>query len=125
MTGRIATDIATFVDNMMGIGGNNKECTRFMYRIATVVNYLGEQNVSRKIREVSQSLWMWTSVPMKTDNRITYLSTSVKKWMKDKVILEAWWSVYANDTQSLQPNFGHKDMQRKRGFLVHINVIYP
>ena len=74
---------------MRVVGGDHKECTRTMYRIAIMANYLGEQNASRKIREAPQSPGMWTGALIKADNENTYLSTSVEKWINGESSLEA------------------------------------
>ena len=59
---------------------------------------------------------MWISDLMETDNNDKYLSTSMEKWMKGNAILETWRDIYIHDIQNLQPEFNHKDMQRKRAF---------
>ena len=55
-TGRIAKDFVIFVDDVRVVWGNHKEYTSAMYMIAKLVNYLGEHNASRKIREASQAI---------------------------------------------------------------------
>ena len=77
--GRIAVHFVTFVNDVRVVGGNHKEITSAMYRIAILVNYLGEQNSSRKIREVSQDPGMWIGALMEKDNDDIYLSTSAEK----------------------------------------------
>ena len=41
-TQRVASDFITFVHDIRVIGGNYIECTSTMYRIATMLKYLGE-----------------------------------------------------------------------------------
>ena len=53
-TQRVTSDFVTFVDDIRVIVGNYIECTSDMCQIATMLNYLGEQNAARKIREASQ-----------------------------------------------------------------------
>ena len=87
-TQRVAADVVTFVDDIRVIGGNYTECTSEIYRIATILNYLGEHNATRKIWEASQSPGMWTGVVMETDDKNIYLSTSQEKWDKEKAIIK-------------------------------------
>ena len=75
-TQRVAADFVTFVDDIRVIGGNYTEYTSVMYRLATMLNYLGEQNAVRKIREASQTLGIWTGAVMDTDDTNIYLSIS-------------------------------------------------
>ena len=124
-TQRVAADFVTFVDAIKVIGGNYTECTSAIYIIATMLNYLGEQNAARKIREASQTPGMWTGAVMETDDKNIYLSTSQEKRDKGKAIIEEWWSVYEKIDENSQPYFNHKEMQRKRGLLVHLSTIYP
>ena len=89
-TQRVASDFVAFVDDIRVIGGNYIECTSAMYRIATMFNYLGEQNAARNIREASQTPEMWTGAVMETDDKNIYLDTPQEKWDKGKSIIEAW-----------------------------------
>lgn len=124
-TQRVATDFVTFVDDIRAIGGNYIECTSAMYRIATMLNYLDEQNPTRKIRDASLTPGMWIGVVMETDDKNIYLSTSQEKWDKGKAIIDAWWSVFEANNDNSRPYFDHKDIQRKRDFLVHLSTIHP
>ena len=75
----IDADFVILMDKVRVIGGDHEECIKSMYMIATIMNYLGEQNTSRKIREASQFPGIWTGAVMETDNKDTYLSTYVEK----------------------------------------------
>ena len=45
---RIATDFLTFMDDTRVFEGDKNSCMRKIYRIAILMNYLGEQNAARK-----------------------------------------------------------------------------
>ena len=72
-TQRVASDFVTLVDDIRGIGGNYIVCTSALYQIATILNYLGEQNVTRRIREDSHAPGMWTESLMETYDNNTYI----------------------------------------------------
>ena len=52
-TQRVAADFVTFVDDIRVIRGDYAKCTSVMYQMATMINYLCEENAARKIREAS------------------------------------------------------------------------
>ena len=50
---RIVTNYLTFIDDTRVFGGYKHSCVREMYRIATLMNFLGGQITARKMRAPS------------------------------------------------------------------------
>ena len=79
---QIATYFITFMDDIRVICDSQVACTRGMYRIAMLTNYLGEQHAAIKWRNPAQSPGLWAGVSMETYNENIYVSTSQDKWDK-------------------------------------------
>eukprot|EP00957_Ditylum_brightwellii_P189170 14399524-Ditylum_brightwellii.AAC.1 len=92
-----------------------------------MLNYLGQQEAARKTRPPSQRPGAWAGkICRSTTGQGLYALTTQEKWDKFKNIVRGWLEHYKRKpTPLLYPVFVHKDMQKGRGFLIHMGETYP
>ena len=118
--GNLPSDCFVFVDDGRVPGRTQKTCNQSTRRVASVMNHLGEQDASRKRRGASQHSGAWVGALFRSDNDTIGLATPQDKWDKGKSLVSKWIPIV--ETQS---EVNRKELERDRGFLVHISMIYP
>ena len=123
LTGTLAGYFGTYVDDIRPVGGTEKECRRIARRVASVANYLGQQDAPRERRRVSQTPGAWAGAIVLSKEGNLYVTTSQERWDKCKAFLTRWKSEAASTCTSV--GLDHKDLQRGRGHLVYLCRTYP
>jgi hypothetical protein len=103
------------------VGNDRAEAKQAVRRVASICNYLGVQDAARKRRETSQTPGAWAGSVISTDGRGVYVTVSQEKWDKAKAMI-------ASMLKELEDNDGllkHKELERKRGFLLYVTRTYP
>jgi hypothetical protein len=118
--GKIAADLFIYVDDVRLTGSSSKECREAGRRAASVANSLGIQDAARKRRFGSQRPGAWAGSVVETSHEGVFVTVSQEKWDKCKryigdIIEEL------NRTQQLN----HKELEKKRGFLIYVTRTYP
>ena len=124
----IAGEIFIYVDDIRPTGKDDSHCERVCHRTASRSNYLGQQDAPRKRRPPSQQPGLWSGSLVKTNNSNIFISTSQEKWNKGRAIIFNLISHYTNNVSSktsCEPTFDFKNLERGRGFLVHLGNTYP
>jgi hypothetical protein len=118
--GRIAADLFIYVDDVRLTGSSSEECRQAGRRAASVANSLGIQDAARKRRFGSQRPGAWAGSVVETSQEGVFVTVSQEKWDKCKRyigdIVEEM-----NRTQQLN----HKELEKKRGFLIYVTRTYP
>lgn len=84
------------------------------------MNHLGEQDASRKRRGSSQRSGAWIGGVFRADKSTIGILTSQEKWDKGKSIVKKWIS-----RAFIGATLNRKDLEKDRGFLVHLSMVYP
>ena len=118
--GRIAADLFIYVDDVRLTGSSAEECRQAGRRAASVANSLGIQDAARKRRFGSQRPGAWAGSVVETSQEGVFVTVSQEKWDKCKryigdIVGEL------NRTQQLN----HKELEKKRGFLIYVTRTYP
>ena len=117
----IAGIVITFVDDGRGSGHSPEHAWLVGKQYATRLQYLGIQHATRKIRPPSQEPGAWAGMILKTSNNRVVKSATQAKWDKvipilDRIELE----IFESDDQDLE----FKQLEKERGFLVHLAMTY-
>jgi hypothetical protein len=121
VTGRIAGDMQSYVDDKRTTGSTYLHCVQVSRRVGSMLGYLGSQDASRKRVPPSQRAGAWAGSVCHTDgNKVTVLCTQ-DKWDKAKDYVRSLLSQLDNG----ETRFNHKDLERIRGFLVYVVRTYP
>ena len=117
---KLPPDCFVFVDDGRVLGRTSKECNEATRRVASVMNHLGEQDAARKRRGCSQRSGAWVGALFRADQQSIGIATSQDKWDKGKRIIEKW-----SKLVKLGSKVDRKEMEKDRGFLVHLSMVYP
>jgi hypothetical protein len=104
------------------VGSSEAHCFQVAHQTASRLGYLGIQNASRKTRPPSQHPGAWAGILVHVESDGIYLTTAQDKWDKGRAYIR---DLQAAFTTSTRPWFDHKTLERIRGFLVHLQRVYP
>jgi len=119
---RLAGDIITFVDDLRASGYDRENAWQVARQITSRLQYLGIQDAARKRRPSSQSGGAWAGTIFEITKDTICKTVSQEKWEKGRSLVREF-TERCNDPQQ-PPRFNHKDLERKRGFLVHLSMTF-
>ena len=118
---QIPPDAFTFVDDIRVVGRAENICDDATRKVGSSINHLGEQEASRKRRPASQRSGAWIGSIFRADESNIGILTSQEKWDKAKGIIGKWKEFLLDKERLLD----RKELERDRGFLVHLSMVYP
>ena len=109
----------TYVDDIRsGDSGGEDACHHVTHVIAARINYLGQQDSPRKRRKVALTPGAWAGAMCITKpNDGLYVTCSQEKWEKAKTIISTLLEKLIADPEG---RIDRKQLERDRGFLIHI-----
>ena len=117
--GKIAADLFIYVDDVRLTGSSAEECRQAGRRTASVANSLGIQDAARKRRFGCQRPGAWAGSVVETSKEGVFDTVSQEKWDKcTRCIGDIVGEL--NCTQQLN----HKELEKKRGFLIYVTRTY-
>ena len=119
---RIASHFSCYIDDIRGMGDTEGVCRKATRRVASWINYLGQQDAARKMRPPSRTPGAWAGATCLSKEDGLYVTCTQKKWDKAKAII-AHWCKEICDNESLVVNAAQ--MERDVGFLVHLSRTFP
>ena len=121
-TGHLPPNFEVYIDDIRICGYTLRECVKAARRIASWCNYLGIQDAPRKRRFPSRipGVWSGAKSTISTESGL-YTCTTQAKWDKGKRILEDLKQEAINNDGLIV----WKEMERGRGFLIHLARTYP
>ena len=113
----------TYIDDVRSGGNSEKDCRFVTHRIASRLNYLGQQDAARKRGQASQTPRAWTGAKCvaRSDVGIFAFSTQ-QKWDKGKAIVNELYEIVVVK-KLLVLEF--KPLEKGVGFLCHLSRTYP
>ena len=120
---RLAGDIITFVDDLRASGYDRENAWQVTRQISSRLQYLGIQDAARKRRPSSQSGGAWAGTIFEITPDSIYKTVSQAKWDKGKLYIDNL--VDKCKDPMAPPRLNHKDLESKRGFLVHLSMTFP
>ena len=118
----IAGGIVMFVDDVRGSGFSLEHAWRVGMQLAQQIQYLGGQNAARKVRPPVKKPGAWAGCIFDTSDpdRIT-MTVSQDKWNKGRNLVESLWQEWKASSDG---KVDYKEMERRRGFLIHLMMTY-
>ena len=121
--GSMATFFGTYIDDIRT--GDNSEigCHHTTRRVASQINYLGQQDAPRKRRPPSKKPAAWSGAMCESvAGKGLFVTCSQEKWEKAKEIVERrFQEVVVGEALTLD----HKTLEKDVGFLVHLSRTFP
>jgi hypothetical protein len=118
----IAGDVVVFVDDLRGTGPTVEHAWRVSRRTTSRIQYLGKQDASRKHRPPTQTPGAWAGSVFRTTATSVTKLVSQDKWAKAKTIVSSLHTHSKLDRDKTM--FNYKELERARGFLVHMSMTY-
>ena len=118
--GQLAADAYTFVDDGRNLGRTKDICDKTTLTVASRENYMGEQDDARKRRQTSQNSGAWVGAIFRASEATINILTSQEKWDKAKMIVQFW-----QDKIKSTDLLDRKQLEKHRGFMVHVPMAYP
>ena len=118
--GKIAADLFIYVDDVRLTGSSSEECRKAGRRAASVANSLGIQDAARKRRFSSRKPGAWAGSVVETTDKGVFVTVSQEKWDKCKRYIG---DIIEELGRTQQLN--HKELEKKRGFLIYVTRTFP
>ena len=119
---RIAGDVVTFVDDLRGSGYDMENAWQVARQIASRLQYLGIQDAPRKRRPPAQNPGAWAGCVFKILGDLLVKTVTQEKWDKARSIVNEIMELILETDEPVE--LDHKDLERKRGFLVHLSMTF-
>ena len=119
---RLASDFACYIDDIRGLGGTESVCRATTRRVASYVNYLGQQDAPRKRRPPSKTPGAWAGAMCLSKDDGLYVTCTQDKWNKAKTIIDYWMTTVV---EMKEEKLDVRKMEKEVGFLVHMSRTFP
>jgi len=116
----LAAVLVQYVDDLRTAGATEQDCWQAMRRVTQILGYLGIQVAARKTRPPSQLPGAWAGTVIRSTENGVGVKCSLEKWERVKGILKE-----LHESVNTQECLNRKDLERKRGVLVHVQRTYP
>ena len=108
---------ATYVDDIRTGGHSEDQCYQVSRRVAARTNYLGQQDAPRKRRKPSKHPGAWCgAIVVNKGEEGLYVTCSQKKWDRGRSHVDT----LLTELEVGGKDLDRKDLERKRGFLIHL-----
>ena len=117
--GSLAAFFGTYIDDIRTSDTTEEGCRNTTRRVASRVNYLGQQDAPRKRRAPSKKPGAWSGAMCESvSGKGLFVTCSQEKWDKPKeIVSRRYREVIKDEADSLD----HKNLERDVGFLVHLS----
>jgi hypothetical protein len=124
---RLAAFLVSYVDDLRtGSQGSQEEGDKLVHYVASKLNYLGQQDASRKRGFASCRPGAWAGAVVESDQDTgLYVTITQKKWDKVKTIIERYVNILQEDKATRgEVMINRKVLEQDVGFLVHVFMTY-
>jgi hypothetical protein len=118
----IAADLVVFVDDLRGTGPTVEHTWRVARQVVSRIQYLGQQEAARKRRPPTQRPGAWAGSVFRTSKDSVVKLVSQEKWDKAKALVKNLSDIIHLNGDNT--TFNYKELERTRGFLVHLSMTY-
>jgi hypothetical protein len=119
-TGRIASTIKIYVDDLRPIAESEQDCWLLGHQAAAALQFLGIQVLARKTRPPSQHPGAWAGTVAVTGSEGVGMKVAQGKWDKAKRLVQE-----LLDELDTKPTLDRKVLESIRGFFIHLQRTYP
>ena len=119
----MASFFGTYIDDIRAGGATELACRKALHKIASLVNYLGQQDAPRKRGQPTQTPRAWAGAKcISRENDGLYVLSMETKWKKAKKIISDFYKQVVIDDN---PMLDFKKLESDVGFLCHVSRTYP
>ena len=121
--GSLAAFYGTYIDDIRTRDSNEVGCRRTTRRVASRINYLGQQDAPRKRRPPSKKPGAWAGAMCEAvEGQGLFVTCSQEKWDKAKEIVARR---FAEVVVMKAATLSYKSLEKDIGFLVHLSRTFP
>jgi hypothetical protein len=102
------------------IAGTEEDCWQACCHVASLLNFLGLQDASRKWWHCDQEAEAWAGSIVHTTGGAVKIMVSSENWEKTKAIVQ-WISEELSNPKGVD----HKQLEKHRGSPVYVSCTYP
>jgi hypothetical protein len=119
----MASFYGTYIDDVRSGGSSELACRDASRRIASRINYLGQQDAVRKRGHAAKSPRAWAGAKCiaNAGDGLYVLSTEAK-WDKSKTIVSKWLLAMESHKEDL---LSYSELEKDVGFMCHMSRTYP
>ena len=118
----IAGDIIAFVDDLRATGCTMEHAWQVARTTASRLQYLGCQDAARRRRPPTLTPGAWAGAVFRTSDTSVVKLVSQEKWDKARNLIKSLTDQYESCKENFK--FNYKELERVRGFLVHLSMTY-
>jgi hypothetical protein len=123
--GSLAADIHVHVDDIRCSGQTEVECWRASQRVLSVLASLGLQDAARKLRPPLMEGGAWAGSVVHTSGGEVVVLAPQDKWEKLRRQIEWLEGENLNVERWLSKGIPYEELEKVRGFMVHMACTYP
>ena len=122
-TGCLTSFYGVYIDNIGTRGATEADFRDVTCQVASLVNYLGQQDTLQKRRAPSRTPGAWAGAMCRSLAKDgLYVTCLQEKWTKGKQKVMAWYDLVVEQGHT---ELNYKDLERDVGFLVILNQTFP
>ena len=115
--------LGTYIDDIRTGHGSEVGCKKVSRQVASRINYLGQQDASRKRGQPAKAPRAWAGAKcVSIEGQGLYVLSTKGKWEKTKCIIGRWSDALSSDPLE---KLDHASLERDVGFLCHMSRTYP
>jgi hypothetical protein len=125
-TGKMAASLLSYVDDLRALGCTEHQCWTVLHHVASKLSALGIQVAARKTRPPSTTPGPWAGAVAWASAAGVSVRSTREKWMRAKNVVKSLQE--GLDEHQANPDSEGLDisvLERHRGFLVHMQQVYP
>jgi hypothetical protein len=120
---RMPCFFGTYIDDIRSGGPSEEGCQAVTHRIASRVNYLGQQDAVRKRGHPAKVPRAWAGAKcIAIDNQGLYVLSTVEKWKKVQALVAKWITLVEETKDKM---LSYSELEKDVGFLCHMSRTYP
>ena len=123
LDGSLAAFFGTYIDDIRTGDSSEGGCRKATRRVASRINYLGQQDAPRKRRPPRKKPGAWAGAMCEAvEEQGLFVTCSQEKWCKAKeIVSRRFQEVVVKQT----PTLSYKTLEKDVGFLVHLSRTFP
>jgi hypothetical protein len=119
----MACFFGTYIDDIRTGGPTEAACKATSRRVASRINYLGQQDAARKRGQPDQQPRAWAGAKCcSLFGKGLFVFSTKEKWLKAQTMVNKWSEVLAKEDLD---TVSFSELEKDVGFLVHISRTYP
>ena len=113
---RMACFFGTNIDDIRTGGPTEASCKATSRRVASRINYLGQQDAARKRGQPAQQPRAWAGAKCYLEGYSLYVFSTQEKWLKGQIMVLKWNELLSKEKLDI---VSFSELERDVGFLVH------